>query len=96
MKQPTSIEQMKEKINGHFTPAEARAILEAEAQAESKRVQKEMQRFNDGLVSLVKETGYAVAPALIYPNGEIVLLASYLKAHNFNLQPTIQIVKANG
>lgn len=55
--------------------------------------QAQVQRFNDGLVSLVKETGYAVAPALIYPNGEIVLLASYLKAHNIQLTPTIQIVK---
>lgn len=55
--------------------------------------QAQVQRFNDGLVSLVKETGYAVAPAVIYPNGEIVLLASYLKAHNIQLQSTIQIVK---
>lgn len=72
--------------NGTLTPAEARAILETEAQAKA-------QRFNDGLVNLAKETGYGVTPAVIYPNGEIVLLASYLKAHNIQLQPTIQIVK---
>lgn len=69
-----------------LTAAEARAILETEAQAKA-------QQFNDGLVSLARETGYAVAPAVIFPSGEIVLLASYLKAHNIQLQPTIQIVK---
>lgn len=85
------------KENGHvpdlatedLTPIKARAILETEAQAKS-------QQFNDGLVSLARETGYGVAPAIIYPSGEIVLLASYLKAHNIQLQPTIQIVKTNG
>ena len=72
--------------NGTLTATEARAVLEAEAQAK-------MQLFNDSLVGLVKETGYAVTPAVIYPNGEIVLLSSFLKAHNIQLQPTIQIVK---
>ena len=76
----------KEPTNGTLTATEARAILETEAQAK-------MQQFNDSLISLVKETGYAVAPAIIYPNGEIVLLSSFLKAHNIQLQPTIQIVK---
>lgn len=85
------MEKIKE--NGHapdlavsLTAIEARTILEQEAQAK-------VQQFNDGLVSLAKETGCGVAPAIIYPNGEIVLLASYLKAHNIQLQPTIQIVK---
>ena len=77
---------MTEPLNGTLTPAEARVILETEAQAK-------MQQFNDGLVSLAKETGYAISPAVIYPNGEIVLLTSYLKAHGIQLQPTIQIVK---
>ena len=77
---------MTEPLNGTLTPAEARVILETEAQAK-------MQQFNDGLVSLAKETGYVISPAVIYPNGEIVLLTSYLKAHGIQLQPTIQIVK---
>lgn len=80
------MEKTKEQANGTLTPAEARTILETEAQAKA-------QRFNDGLVSLAKETGYTVAPAVIFPNGEIVLLASYLKAHNIQLTPTIQIIK---
>ena len=81
--------QIKEPTNGTLTAAEARAILESEAQTK-------MQQFNDSLISLVKETGYAVAPAVIYPNGEIVLLSSFLNAHNIKLQPTIQIIKTNG
>lgn len=65
---------------------EAQAIIKESEQTK-------VQQFNDGLVALAKETGYAIAPAVIYPNGEIVSLASYLKAHNIQLQPTIQIVK---
>lgn len=64
---------------------EARAILEAEAQAKA-------QLFNTGMVKLSNDTGYAAVPAITMPGGEVVSVASLLKFLNFQGHPTIQIV----
>ena len=75
------------KIEGKvFTPDDARQLL---SQEDSER----QQQFNDGLVQLSRETGFQVAPCVIFPDNTIVSLASFLEGLSIKVRPHIQIVR---
>lgn len=69
-----------------ITPEQAALkLLEAEAN-------KRMEAYNNGLVALTEQTGFAVAPALELPGGELVLLSSWLAATGIKANPRLKIV----
>lgn len=73
----------------HPAPELTDEVLQAIAQ---ERYRAKEKKFDEGITKLSEETGFTLAPMLILPGGEQILLSSWLKAHNIQAVPHIKII----